>query len=193
MFGVRPRRRLRVLERLCVFLDPSEAHASAAFIAPGELLSGAALVILNLSESCATRRSEREKIMKRYTCYTISIWLVAVIGAGRNARKAAFTLRRSAPVNAPEQGSAKNFDASDAALLAMKKHATELKIGGVAVVAYFEGDTLQSGVRRWWWWPDERCSLDGQQRLQSAGDRFTRRRRRWQTRCRTAAAARARR
>jgi hypothetical protein len=32
----------------------------------------------------------------------------------------------------------------DAALLAMRAQAGELKIGGVAVVAYFEGDTLQS-------------------------------------------------
>jgi hypothetical protein len=33
---------------------------------------------------------------------------------------------------------------ADAALLAMRARAGELKIGGVAVVAYFEGDTLQS-------------------------------------------------
>jgi hypothetical protein len=33
---------------------------------------------------------------------------------------------------------------ADAALLAMRARAEELKIGGVAVVAYFEGDTLQS-------------------------------------------------
>jgi hypothetical protein len=78
--------------------------------------------------------------------FTISILLVAVIGAGEERfGKAAFNTEEIRAVNAPEQGSAKNFDASaDAALLAMKKHATELKIGGVAVVAYFEGDTLQS-------------------------------------------------
>ena len=41
--------------------------------------------------------------------------------------------------------SAKTFDAlADSALEAMKKRATELKIGGVAVVAYFEGDTVQA-------------------------------------------------
>ena len=40
---------------------------------------------------------------------------------------------------------AKTFDAlADSALEAMKKRATELKIGGVAVVAYFEGDTVQA-------------------------------------------------
>jgi hypothetical protein len=33
---------------------------------------------------------------------------------------------------------------ADAGLLAMRTRAEELKIGGVAVVAYFEGDTLQS-------------------------------------------------
>ena len=37
------------------------------------------------------------------------------------------------------------FDAvADAALLAMRARAGEVKIGRVAVVAYFEGDTLQS-------------------------------------------------
>ena len=38
-----------------------------------------------------------------------------------------------------------SFDVSaDAALAAMKSKADELKIGGVAVVAYFEGETIQS-------------------------------------------------
>ena len=41
--------------------------------------------------------------------------------------------------------SAKHFDsAANAALLAMKKRAAELNITGVAVVAYFEGDSIQS-------------------------------------------------
>jgi len=41
--------------------------------------------------------------------------------------------------------SAHGFDATaDAALAAMKSKAEELKIGGVAVVAYFEGETIQS-------------------------------------------------
>jgi hypothetical protein len=41
--------------------------------------------------------------------------------------------------------SAKNFDkAANAALLAMRQRAGELSISGVAVVAYFEGDSIQS-------------------------------------------------
>jgi hypothetical protein len=41
--------------------------------------------------------------------------------------------------------SAKDFDpAANAALQAMKQRAGELNITGVAVVAYFEGDTIQS-------------------------------------------------
>jgi len=40
---------------------------------------------------------------------------------------------------------AKKFDkVADAALLRMRQRATELGIGGVAVVAYFEGDSIQS-------------------------------------------------
>ena len=40
---------------------------------------------------------------------------------------------------------ARSFDQlADAALLAMRKRAEELKVGGVAVVAYFEGDSIQS-------------------------------------------------
>ena len=41
--------------------------------------------------------------------------------------------------------SAKNFDeAADAALLRMRQRAAELSISGVAVVAYFEGESIQS-------------------------------------------------
>jgi hypothetical protein len=40
--------------------------------------------------------------------------------------------------------SAKKFDAlADAALAAMKKRAAELKVSGVAVVSYAEGDSVQ--------------------------------------------------
>jgi hypothetical protein len=48
--------------------------------------------------------------------------------------------------NAQSQNAgAANFDVlADAALAVMKKSAAELKIGGVAVVAYFEGDSIQS-------------------------------------------------
>jgi hypothetical protein len=42
-------------------------------------------------------------------------------------------------------GSTSGFYAvADTALVAMRARAAELKIGGVAVVAYFEGDTIQS-------------------------------------------------
>ncbi len=44
----------------------------------------------------------------------------------------------------PKKGG-KSFDGlADPALEAMKKRATQLQIGGVAVVAYFEGDTVQA-------------------------------------------------
>jgi len=44
-----------------------------------------------------------------------------------------------------EPGGGKDFDLSaDAALAVMKKRAAELKITGVGVVAYAEGDTIQS-------------------------------------------------
>jgi hypothetical protein len=48
--------------------------------------------------------------------------------------------------NAPQSVlESKSFDAtSDAALAAMKVQATKMGVGGVAVVAYFEGDTIQS-------------------------------------------------
>src|SRR5208282_1436225 len=77
---------------------------------------------------------------------TMSMILLAIIGAGEGRfGVTAFDTRDTRALNVSEQASAKNFDASaDAALLAMKKRATELKIGGVAVVAYFEGDTLQA-------------------------------------------------
>lgn len=44
---------------------------------------------------------------------------------------------------------AKNFDAAaDEALLAMRRRAAELKIGGVAVVAYFEGERIEGWVSK---------------------------------------------
>jgi hypothetical protein len=46
--------------------------------------------------------------------------------------------------SAPKPVSAKKFDAlANAALTAMKNRAAELKIGGVAVVSYAQGDTIQ--------------------------------------------------
>ena len=48
--------------------------------------------------------------------------------------------------NAPQSAiESKSFDvAADAALEAMKAQAQKLDVGGVAVVAYFEGETIQS-------------------------------------------------
>jgi hypothetical protein len=76
----------------------------------------------------------------------MSVLLLAAIGAGDGRfGNAASNTEAIRAVNVPEQASAKNFEVSaDAALLAMKKHAAELKIGGVAVVAYFEGDSIQA-------------------------------------------------
>ena len=46
--------------------------------------------------------------------------------------------------SAPKPVSAKKFDAlADSALAAMKKRAAELKVTGVAVVAYAQGDSIQ--------------------------------------------------
>jgi uncharacterized protein GlcG (DUF336 family) len=46
---------------------------------------------------------------------------------------------------APKPVSARRFDAlADAALVAMKNRAAELKITGVAVVSYSQGDTIQA-------------------------------------------------
>jgi hypothetical protein len=87
----------------------------------------------------------REENMKIHLV-TMSVILLAAIGVveGRIGKAASNTDEVRA-VNAPDQASAKNFDASaEAALVAMKKRAGELKITGVAVVAYAEGDTIQS-------------------------------------------------
>jgi hypothetical protein len=51
---------------------------------------------------------------------------------------------RLSAAKAPKPVSAKKFDAlADAALAAMKRRAAELKIGGVAVVSYAQGDSVQ--------------------------------------------------
>jgi hypothetical protein len=52
--------------------------------------------------------------------------------------------RMSPAASAAKPVSAKKFSAAaDAALTAMKKRAAELKVGGVAVVAYAEGDKIE--------------------------------------------------
>lgn len=54
-------------------------------------------------------------------------------------------LARMDPAYLNRPAAAKSFDElSDAALVVMRKRAGELKVGGVAVVAYFEGDSIQS-------------------------------------------------
>jgi hypothetical protein len=53
--------------------------------------------------------------------------------------------QKAAVVDQVTAKNAKNFDeAANAALLGMRQRAAELGISGVAVVAYFEGDSIQS-------------------------------------------------
>jgi hypothetical protein len=69
---------------------------------------------------------------------------VAVVTAFQHgtARAATNTATQKVPTNSPI---APAFDPlADSALQAMRQRATELGIGGVAVVAYFEGDTVKS-------------------------------------------------
>ena len=55
------------------------------------------------------------------------------------------TFAQPAPPSAPSSKAGQVFDElADAALLAMTKRAEELRIKGVAVVAYIRGDTVQS-------------------------------------------------
>lgn len=68
------------------------------------------------------------------------------------------------PVDPPPQQSSKNFDAlADAALAAMQKRAAELKSGGVAVVAYFEGPGIHS-------WTSKMVVVDRMKDAPSAGN-----------------------
>jgi hypothetical protein len=63
------------------------------------------------------------------------VLLAASLAAGQGTVRAA---------KAPKPVSAKRFDAlADAALAAMQSRAAELKITGVAVVAYAQGDSIQ--------------------------------------------------
>ncbi len=77
---------------------------------------------------------------------TMSMIFLAVLGAGGgyfNGAASSNNATRIGKVSDP--GSAKDFDVTaDAALAVMKKRAAELKITGVGVVAYAEGDTIQS-------------------------------------------------
>jgi len=77
---------------------------------------------------------------------TMSMVLLAVFDAGgEHSGRAIPSINNLIAKNAGEPGGAKGFDeTADAALATMKKRAAELKITGVGVVAYAEGDTIQS-------------------------------------------------
>jgi hypothetical protein len=56
-----------------------------------------------------------------------------------------FTIAQTSKSATKATATSSNFDATaDAALLAMRARAQELGVTGVAVVAYFEGDTIQA-------------------------------------------------
>lgn len=74
-----------------------------------------------------------------------AIFLAVLSTGGGHFSRAAFSNDAMRTGKVSEPGSAKDFDATaDAALVAMKKRAAELKITGVGVVAYAEGDAIQS-------------------------------------------------
>jgi len=71
---------------------------------------------------------------------TLSLFSGSGLGAGAQAPASP----PSEPARSVAAGSAKSFDAAaDAALVAMRKRAVELNIGGVAVVATFEGEKIE--------------------------------------------------
>ena len=73
-------------------------------------------------------------------------WALLLLFLSPAARLDANAQIQGAPAVDPvAANSAKNFDeAANAALLGMRQRAAELGISGVAVVAYFEGDSIQS-------------------------------------------------
>ena len=73
------------------------------------------------------------------------IEFAAYIHAAGHFGEGTFYIDDIRAVSLPAAASAKGFDeAADAALAAMRKRAGELGIGGVAVVAWFEGERIQS-------------------------------------------------
>src|SRR5579871_678613 len=82
-------------------------------------------------------------VVNRAPCLALAFLLLFLSPAVRldaNAQTSKEMVADSVP-----SASAKNFDeAADAALLRMRQRAAELSISGVAVVAYFEGDSIQS-------------------------------------------------
>jgi len=82
----------------------------------------------------------------KISVFTMSMVLLVVLGAGGGYFGEAISSNDGMrAANVSEPGGAKDFDVSaDAALATMKKRAAELKITGVGVVAYAEGDTILS-------------------------------------------------
>ena len=77
---------------------------------------------------------------RRITLAFLFLLLVTAVSPNANAQA-----KTPSAVDAIPPIHAKKFDkVADAALLRMRQRATELGIGGVAVVAYFEGDSIQS-------------------------------------------------
>jgi len=78
----------------------------------------------------------------RVRCLMLALLLLSLLPAASVDAKAQKQESPVAPVSAT---GAKNFDeVANAALLAMRQRAGELGITGAAVVAYFEGDSIQS-------------------------------------------------
>jgi hypothetical protein len=81
----------------------------------------------------------------KISVFTMSMVLLVVFGAGGEHSGRAIPSINNLAKNAADPDGAKGFDeTADAALATMKKRAAELKITGVGVVAYAEGDTIQS-------------------------------------------------
>ncbi len=88
--------------------------------------------------------SHHQSLLHRLPHRAIALLLLSLASATctKATAQAPQPTAQAAPLSAKAE---KNFDkiANDA-LLAMRRRATELNISGVALVAYFEGDTIQS-------------------------------------------------
>jgi hypothetical protein len=82
-------------------------------------------------------------VLHRRRCLTLALLLLLLsqaVSLNANAQ-----IHEPLAVDPVPATGAKNFDeVANAALLEMRRRATELGISGVAVVAYFEGDSIQS-------------------------------------------------
>ena len=78
--------------------------------------------------------------VQRLALALLLLFLLPGTGMDANAQ-----IQKTPSVDSVAATSAKNFDeAANAALIGMRQRAAELGISGVAVVAYFEGDNIQS-------------------------------------------------